>query len=1054
MNTLRNSPALSPLFCCLLFSLAVSIHAEHIPLHFDVPDGVQSFSGTQPVTFGVPFPKETLAFTDGVRVVDESGQAVSGQFETMATWTSVKTHVRWLLVDTFAQLDAGKTKRLFLESGPDIERVKQSAFRIEKKDAAISVDTGKRKFTFSRTGGNFGVFKLRDGQGIDYGDQDEWKVELERDGPVRAVIKIGGYYTAKNGKRIAQHITRVRLYANCSFARVYHTLVWLTGDETTISELSFTSNEVVPNGKTLSAVDGHRIYPSSYAGLQVRQVDWNRTAGIGVGSRLDGWIQVTPNADQPSRQPAEPEVQFMALRWPWQQFPVSLQNPNGRLSVSLIGPNPNTPMNLKATDVAVDAVRENIKVWNLRIFKAGVPGNDVVWNGQEALPHVSPLGIAKTWELLLWYGDRQVTPEVKNIFAQNPVLGFAEPSFAIKAELPSPASPLDEKSFPEIETGLKRAFNWFSREQGEYGDFGTWNYGDIQWTWTADGVPLYRYWMNHGKGWSIVPWALWLRSGDRRYWDHGEKNSRHCMDVDMCHVPNLKRDTETFKVLGGQYHYSALHWGYGPQHFSFFIDSEYLPYCWYMTGYERAHDVMLEHIEGIAHWEGREGWMAHFQEDPRKNAGRHLFVMIKNLGVLYEATWDKRIKELLDEVLDLTLRSQLDSGNFPHVKTNHYLDQPLNVAARIYGWEKLGPVIERWHRHIGDPVKAGPTGCVGGPLSLWTSINLFRHSGEKHWLDVAARVARTQVASLVDQPGIWEGLSSIHGHEAGPILRDWPIVMSELLKLPEAGRPQGFLPMPGLGSRLPVPADLRQDGWSKLRHVCLVLDEDDSAQTHRLSLLQHPEKCRYRVVDPSNKVMADTTFEVHWPSLAYASAPVEITIPKDGLKGVYAIELYVFGREELVAPVSIQSPRAVHVIPPGRRNFSAPLNTGAIWLKPVPGETLRFDWPLKQYVPGRFVLMSEAGNILAATRVTQTMDARKFPNPQRFAADMPWGPSLEYQGPKDEDELLRLIVPNSGDWHRWSEISGNRPWVSSRREQWFDPEKFPHPDLKSYLNSP
>jgi hypothetical protein len=32
--------------------------------------------------------------------------------------------------------------------------------------------------------------------------------------------------------------------------------------------------------------------------------------------------------------------------------------------------------------------------------------------------------------------------------------------------------------------------------------------------------------MNHGKGWSIVPWVLWLRSGEREYSENGEALAR------------------------------------------------------------------------------------------------------------------------------------------------------------------------------------------------------------------------------------------------------------------------------------------------------------------------------------------------------------------------------------------------------------------------------------------------------------------------------------------------------------------------------------------------
>jgi len=51
---------------------------------------------------------------------------------------------------------------------------------------------------------------------------------------------------------------------------------------------------------------------------------------------------------------------------------------------------------------AVPPVLLNVKSWNLRIFKGGMFGSDVIYNGPPALPNLTPRGVAKTWEVLLW----------------------------------------------------------------------------------------------------------------------------------------------------------------------------------------------------------------------------------------------------------------------------------------------------------------------------------------------------------------------------------------------------------------------------------------------------------------------------------------------------------------------------------------------------------------------------------------------------------------------------------------------------------------------------
>ena len=562
---------------------ACATSAPRVEIRFDVPEGLENYTGVQPVTFGIPFERGVLKKADGLRVVDERGNILHGHCEVTATWAPDSNDVKWLLVDVGVALENGKPPKAFLEFGPNVPVVKYKLAVPKKDDLRFSADQ----------------FVLVDGNGIRY-LPSETQTVVERVGPGRSVVKVTGKYVSENGRWIADFITRYRVYGR-DFVRVYHTLVWQTDASVKIGDLTFVPNVGPKTGKVQVGLDGKRVTLDKDA--RVTQTDWNKVVGAAQGKQLDGWGEVSDGKGS----------LFVGLRWPWQQYPTAFSNENGRLAVHLIGPE--TPMSLKAEDVAVKYTLKDMKKWNLRIFtKEGRLWN-VKHNGPEARPHVTPRGIAKTWEMVLWFGDEKVPSQVKNTLTQHPVLAYADPAFACRASLPSPMSPRDVKRFPLIERALERAYDWHARENPYDGDFGVWNYGDIQWCWTGRaGYTVYRYWMNHGKGWSIAPWALWLRSGDRRYWENGEANSRHCMDVDMCHVPEYVR-AEDGKVCGGQNHYSAIHWGYGPGIATFYVDSEYLPNYYFMTGYERARDVMLERVELLA----RDDWkrrVEHFKAEP------------------------------------------------------------------------------------------------------------------------------------------------------------------------------------------------------------------------------------------------------------------------------------------------------------------------------------------------------------------------------------------------------------------------------------------------------
>lgn len=1038
------------LLLLMLLPLLPCHAAQRVEVFFNVPPGLETYSGLQPVTFGVPFPEGVLSAGNGVRLIDAKRKVLPAQFEVTAHWKPDKKNVRWLLVDCFADIRNGKAQRAWLEFGKGVKPIKSTPMLIDQSPTAngrfISVMGGE--YYFDRENNDIGDFVLRDGTGKEYstgGKDSQWNIEVEKNGTVRSVVKMTGRYVAADGTSIAAFTTRVRLYKDCRFVRVYHTLNWLTDDYTTIADLSLRLADR-NFGKTRLGVDGRRFTDSKSTLL--RQTDWNRVLGSASGQQLDGWMQ----------RGEKNRSLFAGLRWAWQQYPIGFATDGSTSIIKLIAPQ--KPMNLKPLDVAVPSVLHNVPSWNLRIFKGGLPMHDVIYNGPPALLHLSPRGISKTWEILLWRGGQE-SPEIKNIFAQHPVLAYADPAFATRAALPSPSSPYNIRKFPEIENALQRAFGWYTRELSTEGDFGTWNYGDLQWDWTESGHPIYRYWMNAGKGWSILPWALWLRSGDRRYWENGEANSRHVMDVDTCHIPEWERDPNDFKLRGGQYHYSALHWGYGPEVVTYYVDSEYLPYYYYMTGYERAKDALLDHAEAVARFPLWNEYVKHFEENLPERASRHLYVMVKNLAVLYEATWDPRLKKALDEYTRLTLEAQLPSGNFPGVKTNHYLDEPLNIAARVYGWERVAKPLQRWQEMMGDPLRPGTTGNVRGPLSLWTAVNLYQHTGDAHHLKIAEQVMRAQATTVEDGTTIWRGLNAIPGHEAGPMLRDWIIALSALSSTPpamsKAAREQ--LPLAGFHSMLPVSNERKKQGWGP-RHVALILNPTGENFSLELAFLQQPTKrYRLRLLAPDGTVLRDEMRDYEYLNAtvaAYESKPTRETVA-GGQKGVYVLELSAqTARDDFITPLTVKSTtgKVVHLMPPGRRNFSAGLDAGRFWFQPIAGEEVVFGLSLGQSYKGRTVMYDADGRIVAQSAITGTREVAlpKTP-PAAYACGLPEGEPCHFKAPPDAHGLYSCTLPVEEKWNRWIEIKGLRPYVSATREEWFDPELHPHPDLKALETS-
>ncbi len=984
--------------------------AERVPIHFNIPAGLEHYSGKQPVTFGVPFAEGRLKATDGYRVVDSDGTEIGAQFEVTATWTAEREHVRWLLIDLLAEIRNGSATPLFLEFGSDVAPPPTPS-STPPTPAAI------------------GGFMLTDGNQKRYIATTD-VAEFEVHGPIRFEEKRTGKYLAEDGSSIADFETRVRQYPGLPFVRVYHTMIWQTGPETELGGLIWEAPDTVTDGETRVGLAGETIRAEQ--GLRLRQTGWNVVEGAPAtadGKQLDGWAEL-----------ANAETQlFAALRWPWQQFPVSLGSHDGQLRIGLL--DPAQPMNLKPDVLAVDYVIPEKEKWNLRLHDDPTGGLwNVAFNGQDALPHLSPRGVARTWEFVLWRGDPEVDPKVKNILTQEPVLAFADPAFSARAGLPSPMSPRDPERFPEIEAGLERAFDWVTRENAFDGDFGVWTYGDIQWSWVgARGFTTYRYWMNHGKGWSVAPWVLWLRSGDRRYWKHGETNNRHCMDIDTCHVPKWER-AEDYKIRGGQYHYSALQLGYGPSVATFYIDSEYLPYYYYMTGYRRAWDVTQMRAEALIR-DDFETRSAHFR-DNRERRSRHLYIMLKDLAILYEATWRPELREQLKTYLDLTLDAQLDDGNFLGVKTNHYLDQPLLLAARVLPEKRprIFEALRRWNAHQGDAVEIEPGRGGSGPWSMWTRHALAEQFGDPAQHAANVQLARTQTLATADDANEWRGYARFEAHVAGPILRDWVVAMAGEA---EGEVTTGLAPLLHFNSRLPVDRVEGTASGREGRHVALVLKEAGKPLNIGLHLYLHNmgrrQEHHVSIVAPDGSEIDARQFYTQWLRQGDDQQGIELQIAADQPAGTYALVL------STVAPVCVKSSsgKVVHYMPEGRRAFTSAKWGGQAWFMPSADEVTignQSGGPRE-----RVVVLGPSGEIIATSRITGTREVKT----RGGARQLPVGEPARFS---PSESGLHSFVSAAIDWHSLREVRGMKPWFSALREEWFDPDKHPAPDLKTVLS--
>jgi hypothetical protein len=210
--------------------------------------------GSWPIATGVPFPQGELFSAERVRLLDDRGREVPCQTTVRALWNR-RGSVRWLGLDFAGQLTR-KGATYTLEYGRDVRRAKAPSRLVVKAVAeGVRVNTGLLQFTIRQRGFNLldgvrlqgrpiaaqdggGGLVVTDQEGTVYraANDLDTKVTIEESGPVKAVIRVAGWYVKAGTTgaevspvlptdRLCQHITRLTAYAGKPYVQVQH--VWV-----------------------------------------------------------------------------------------------------------------------------------------------------------------------------------------------------------------------------------------------------------------------------------------------------------------------------------------------------------------------------------------------------------------------------------------------------------------------------------------------------------------------------------------------------------------------------------------------------------------------------------------------------------------------------------------------------------------------------------------------------------------------------------------------------------------------------------------------------------
>jgi hypothetical protein len=626
-----------------------------IPLHVQLPPEPLTMTCSFPVQFGVPFPRGSLHAPQRIRIRDSAQQVIPSQTRVLSWWGNSKwitnDGVKWLQVAFDA--NAMTSDKYTLEYGPCVVPIPKSPLQVQSSAEGITVDTGVLKFFVRRSNptlidqawldldgsGSYdasallgtsplhGLY-LTDQNGVVYrAALDPYaRLEIEDLGPQQVTLKASGtYMSTVTNTRLNRWTVRIKAYANKPYVRVFHTFVITeSGATTQFNDIGIDLPLAVDTDRTLTFARGTEATTGSdlpepinatnnlvvgpddlvmYGSVLLHQkndteyslYDAGGNAIKSIVGRGGHWFDIAGNHFGLG----------VAVRWFWQKHPAGLEwTTDDSMRVHLWSQRGESTLDLRPEPYLQSRGRWTTWSQEFQTWQALNPNKaDCALHPREApfctaLP-ATGIGVSNTHEVLIHFRPAGSADEVAEAgyLLQRPLIGQADPQWLRSSEVLGKIHPHDPVRFPGVEGALDAYMDRFVMDQSDaagipissYGDsYGLFDFGDtLHQEKHAD-----RYWSHMFYVEPSTWWAQFARTGKRNFFEFGEANARHHMDVDTCHFPGAGA-----AGIGAFNHddSGAIHWSIYQQTIN--STANYLPYLtayYYQTGYERARDVALE----------------------------------------------------------------------------------------------------------------------------------------------------------------------------------------------------------------------------------------------------------------------------------------------------------------------------------------------------------------------------------------------------------------------------------------------------------------------------
>jgi len=238
------------------------------------------------------------------------------------------------------------------------------------------------------------------------------------------------------------------------------------------------------------------------------------------------------------------------------------------------------------------------------------------------------------------------TPAQINSLTQHPFVMRQAPEHALRAPILGwKLSPLNRQKNPDIERALDLYGRASFARYPETCDYGFIRFGMQHMNYPGKG--LYRWFAGMQYDQQLIPWLLFIRGGDRRYYEEAMNTATFAMDMQTNHYNTIGAPTGYMSFV------ASMPVPEGPTFSAYNMKIHFLSLCRHLTGYRRAGEVIDVAVEGV-----KKVYPGLLEKGIP--IGRQLYGMNMFCAHAYNETFDPAMKTIARASIEHTFKTHYD----------------------------------------------------------------------------------------------------------------------------------------------------------------------------------------------------------------------------------------------------------------------------------------------------------------------------------------------------------------------------------------------------------